>query len=289
MRNVTKDNITDVFKGYMSDEMNPRMREVMGSLVQHLHDFARETKLTHQEWRTGIAFLEGCAAIESEDRHEFVLASDVLGLSSLVDMLHSSDDATSSSVLGPFHVSGAPPLPFGGDMKRGYGGPVLLAEGIIRDTEGAPVSGATIDIWQTAPNGLYASQDDDQDTFSFHGLQTVGQDGRYAFTTVKPVEYTVPSDGPVGDILRACGRHPWRPSHLHYIVEADGFRPLVTEIFPEDDPYLDQDTVFGVRSDLVMSYHERPAQDFPQGMAISGKVNDSFLHVVFDVTLSRID
>ena len=110
MRNVTKDNITEVFKGYMADDMAPRTREIMGSLVQHLHDFARETNLTHDEWRQGIAFLEGCAAIETEDRHEFVLASDVLGVSSLVDMLHSRADATSSSVLGPFHVSGAPPL-----------------------------------------------------------------------------------------------------------------------------------------------------------------------------------
>ena len=113
-----------------------------------------------------------------------------------------------------FHVSGAPPLAVGGDMKRDFGGPVLLAEGVIRDTDGNPIPGAEIDIWQTAPNGLYASQDAAQDTFSFHGLMTVGADGRYAFTTVKPVEYTVPTDGPVGDILRACGRHPWRPSHL---------------------------------------------------------------------------
>ncbi|SOH95467.1 hydroxyquinol 1,2-dioxygenase [Monaibacterium marinum] len=286
MRNVTKDNITDVFLGYMSNETNPRMREVMSSLVRHLHDFARETQLTHEEWRTGIAFLEGCAAIETEDRHEFVLASDVLGLSSLVDMLHSSPESTSSSVLGPFHVSGAPPLAVGGDMKRHYGGPVLLAEGVVRDTDGNPISGATIDIWQTAPNGLYASQDQEQDTYSFHGLQTLGADGRYAFTTVKPVEYTVPSDGPVGDILRACGRHPWRPSHLHYIVEAEGFRPLVTEIFPDDDPYLDQDTVFGVRSDLVMTYVEKPASEFPEGMELSGKVEGTFLHVSFDVTLS---
>ena len=140
MRNVTKDNITDVFKSYMSDEPEPRMREVLGSLVQHLQDFARETNLTHDEWRAGIAFLEACGAIESEDRHEFVLVSDVLGLSSLVDMLHSRDDATSSSVLGPFHVSGAPPLPVGGDMKRDFGGPVLLAEGVIRDTDGTPHS-----------------------------------------------------------------------------------------------------------------------------------------------------
>lgn len=286
MRNVTKDNITDVFMGYLSEDTDPRMREIMGSLVKHLHDFAKETKLTHDEWRAGIAFLEGCAAIETEDRHEFVLASDVLGLSSLVDMIHSRPDATSSSVLGPFHVSGAPPLAFGGDMKRHYGGPILLAEGVIKDIDGNPIPGAELDIWQTAPNGLYASQDDEQDTFSFHGLMTVGDDGRYAFTTVKPVEYTVPSDGPVGDILRACGRHPWRPSHLHYIVKAPGFKPLVTEVFPDDDPYLDQDTVFGVRSDLVMHYVECPASDFPDGMALSGKVTEPFLRVRFDITLA---
>jgi len=287
MRNITQDNITHVFMGYMSEDMDPRMRKVMGSLVHHLHEFARETNLTHEEWRAGIAFLEGCAAVETKDRHEFVLASDVLGLSSLVDMLHSDPISTSSSVLGPFHVSGAPVLTYGGDMKRHFGGPVLLAEGVIRDTDGNPISGATIDIWQTAPNGLYASQDDEQDTYSFHGLQTVTSDGRYAFTTVKPVEYTVPDDGPVGDILRACGRHPWRPSHLHYIIEAEGYRPLVTEIFPEDDPYLDQDTVFGVRSDLVMTYHEKPATDFPDGMELSGKVNEDFLYVKFDVILSK--
>jgi hydroxyquinol 1,2-dioxygenase len=285
MRNVNEDNITDVFKGYMASDMAPRTREVMGALVQHLHDFARETNLTHDEWCQGIAFLEGCAAIETEDRHEFVLASDVLGLSSLVDMLHSSPEATSSSVLGPFHVSGAPPLEMGGDMKRDFSGPVLLAEGVIRDTDGKPIAGASLDIWQTAPNGLYASQDEEQDKFSFHGLMTVGEDGRYAFTTVKPVEYTVPTDGPVGDILRACGRHPWRPSHLHYIVTAPGYKSLVTEIFPDDDPYLDQDTVFGVRDDLVMSYQEKPASDFPEGMALSGKISGPFLTVTFDVTL----
>lgn len=288
MRSVTKDNITDVFMGYLSKDTDPRMREVMGSLVKHLHDFARETNLTHDEWRTGIAFLEGCAAVETEDRHEFILASDVLGLSSLVDMLHSSPDATSSSVLGPFHVSGAPPLPFGGDMKRHYGGPVLLAEGVIRDVEGNPIAGAELDIWQTAPNGMYASQDEEQDTYSFHGLMTTGEDGKYAFTTVKPVEYTVPSDGPVGDILRACGRHPWRPSHLHFIVKAPGHRSLVTEIFPDDDPYLDQDTVFGVRDDLVMTYVERPASEFPDGMELSGKNTEPFLHVKFDVKLARV-
>lgn len=167
-------------------------------------------------------------------------------------------------------------------MKRHYGGPLLLAEGTIKDTNGNPIAGAELDIWQSAPNGLYASQDQEQDNYSFHGLMTVGDDGRYAFTTVKPVEYMVPSDGPLGDILRACGRHPWWPSHLHYIVKAPGYKSLVTEIFPNDDPYLDHDTVFGVRNDLVMDYVERDASDFQ----ISGTVTKPFLSVHFDVVLA---
>lgn len=287
MRNVTKDNITDVFMEYMGDDVNPRLREVMGSLVNHLHAFAKEVKLTHQEWEQGIQFLEKTGEISDAERHEFVLLSDVLGLSSLVDMIHSHPEGTSSSVLGPFHISGAPPLEIGGDMKRDFGGEVLVAEGVVKDTQGDPIEGATVDIWQTAPNGLYSSQDPDQDTYSFHGLQTTGSDGRYAFTTVKPVEYEVPTDGPIGDFFEACHRHAWRPSHLHFIVKADGHRSLVTEIFSDDDPYLDQDTVFGVRDDLVMSYQEMPAGSFPDGFALSGHVNEPYLKVDFDLVLVR--
>lgn len=288
MRNVTKDNITEAFISYMGAETDPRLREVMTSLVRHLHAFAKEVNLTHAEWQVGINFLERAGEISDAERHEFVLLSDVLGLSSLVDMLHSTPEGTSSSVLGPFHISGSPPLPVGGDLRGAVEAPVLLVEGCVKDPEGNPIPGATLDIWQTAPNGLYSSQDPDQDTYDFHGLQTVGADGRYAFTTVKPVEYTVPSDGPVGDILRACGRHPWRPSHLHFIAEAPGFKPLVTEVFPEDDPYLDQDTVFGVREDLVMRYQQMPAGSFPEsGFDLSGKVSEDYLKVVFDLTLVR--
>lgn len=286
MRNVTKDNITEAFIAYMGEETDPRLREVMTSLVKHLHAFAKEVNLTHAEWETGIAFLERAGEISDAERHEFVLLSDVLGLSSLVDMLHNRPEGTSSSVLGPFHITGAPPLAVGGDLRKGFDAKVLLVEGRVKDPGGKPIPGATLDIWQTAPNGLYSSQDPDQDTYSFHGLQTVGADGRYAFTSVKPVEYTVPSDGPVGDILRACGRHPWRPSHLHFIVEAAGFKPLVTEVFPEDDPYLDQDTVFGVREDLVMRYQDMPAGSFPEeGFELSGKVPGDYLKVDFDLTL----
>ncbi|WP_321829051.1 dioxygenase [Thalassovita sp.] len=286
MRSVTKDNITEVFTSYFGEDTDPRVREVLGALARHIHDFAREVNLTHEEWQVGIDFLTRAGDITTPERHEFVLLSDVLGLSSLVDMLHSREDATSSSVLGPFHVSNPPPLEIGGDMKRDFEGEVLLVEGTVRDTEGNPIPGAEIDIWQTAPNGLYSSQDPDQDIHSFHGLMKADENGRYAFTTVRPVSYTVPDDGPVGDILRAAGRHPWRPSHLHYIVSAKGFRNLVTEVFPDDDPYLDEDTVFGVRSDLVMTYEPQPAGSFPEGFALSGQVPEAYSRVDFDLVLA---
>ena len=144
--------------------------------------------------------------------------------SKLVDMINSKDGGTSSSVLGPFHISGAPNLKIGGDLKGDFGGQLLLAQGIIKNSKGIPIKDAKVDIWQTAPNGLYSSQDPNQGTYSFHGLQTTGADGRYAFTTAKPIEYTVPSDGPVGKILNACRRHPWRPSNLHFIIKAEGYQ-----------------------------------------------------------------
>lgn len=289
MRTLTKDNITDVFMGYFGPDTDPRVREVLQSLASHLHAFAKEVKLTHAEWQKGIEFLEWAGNISDEERHEFVLLSDVLGLSSLVDMINSRPEGTSSSVLGPFHISGAPDIPYGFDMKRHYEGEILLARGRVTDPQGNPIAGAKLDIWQTAPNGMYSSQDPEQDTYSFHGIQTTGPDGVYGFTTVKPVSYTVPDDGPVGEILRASGRHPWRPSHLHYIVKADGFRPLVTEIFPDDDPYLDQDTVFGVRKDLVMKYVEHAPETFPDGFDLSGKVNEPYLVADFDLKLVPLD
>lgn len=287
MRNVTTENITDVFAGYFGEDTDPRVREILTALARHVHDFAREVNLTHEEWNTGLEFLRWAGRITTPERDEFVLLSDVLGLSSLVDMLHTNPEATSSSVLGPFHVSNPPPLEIGGDMKRDHEGEVLLVQGQVRGTDGAPLAGATLDIWQTAPNGMYSSQDPEQDIHSFHALMTTGPDGRYAFTTARPVPYTVPTDGPVGEILRAAGRHPWRPAHLHMIVKAEGYRALVTEIFPEDDPYLDQDTVFGVREDLVMRYEPQPAGSFPaEGFALSGKVDEPFSKVDFDLVLA---
>ncbi|PVB59685.1 dioxygenase [Labrenzia sp. 011] len=285
MRNVTPENISEVFAGYFGKDTDPRFREVMTAFARHLHAFVREVELTHDEWRAGLEALEWAGRITTPERNEFVLLSDVLGLSSLVDMINSHPGATSSSVLGPFHVSNPPPIAIGADLKGDFEGEVLLVQGQVRDLDGKPVPGATLDIWQTAPNGLYSSQDPDQDIMSFHGLMTADESGRYAFTTVRPVSYTVPTDGPVGQILNAAGRHPWRPSHLHFIIKAEGFRPLVTEVFPDDDPYLDEDTVFGVREDLVMHYESRPAGTFPDGFVLSGKVEGPWSKVDFDFTL----
>ena len=287
MRNVTKDNITDDFMGYLGDNTDPRLREILSALTRHLHDFTKEVNLTHDEWNAGIAFLERAAEFTTKERHEFVLLSDLFGLSSLVDMLHSNTEGTSSSVLGPFRIEGSPVIPLGHDMKRHYPGEVVLATGTVQDTDGNPITGATLDIWQTAPNGLYSSQDAEQDTYSFHGIQTTGADGRYGFTTFKPVSYEVPTDGPGGDLLRSTGRHSWRPSHLHFIAKAPGFRTLVSEVFADDDPYLDQDAVFGVRPDLLMSYQELPADSFPDGFELSGKVDVPYLLVEFNLTLVR--
>lgn len=288
MRNVTEENITETFLGYFGKDTDPRVHQIMDSLARHLHAFARETRITHEEWQQGLDILRETGRITTPQRDEFVLMSDVLGLSSLVDMMHSPEVGTSSSVLGPFHVSNPPDYAMGADLRGSFGGQLALVMGRVKDSEGQAIPGATLDIWQTAPNGLYSSQDPEQDEFSFHAKFTAESDGCYRFTTVKPVPYTVPTDGPVGQILNATGRHPWRPSHLHYIVEAPGFRPLVTEVFPADDQYLDQDTVFGVRDDLVVQYVPQSADAFPpEGLDISGTVDEEWLLVEFDIVLVR--
>jgi len=287
MRNVTSDNITDTFLGYFGKDTDPRLHEIMTSLATHLHAFAIETKLTHAEWEKGLDILRSAGQITTPERDEFVLLSDVMGLSSLVDMMNSSEGGTNSSVLGPFHISNSPAMEMGADLRGDTEGELILVAGSVLDLQGKPIAGATLDIWQTAPNGLYSSQDPDQDTYNFHAMFTTGEDGRYSFTTVRPVSYTVPTDGPVGELLNATGRHPWRPSHLHYIIKAAGFRTLVTEVFPDDDPYLDQDTVFGVRDDLVMSYVQQEQGSFPEtGFVLSGKVNEPYSRVDFDLILS---
>ena len=254
MRDVTPDTLTQAFADYAQGAADARSRDVFCALAKHMHAFIREVGLTHAEWRAGLAALVAAGEITTSARNEFGLFSDLFGVSSLVDMLNSAPGATSSSNMGPFHRRGAPTLANGGDLWRDQVGEPLAVIGRITDTTGAPIPHVMLDLWQTAGNGLYAIQDAAQPEMNFHGRLQTAADGGFCFTTVKPMPYTVPDDGPAGLMLRALARNAWRPSHLHIIAEAPGHIPLVTEIFPTEDPYLDSDAVFGVRADLLMEY-----------------------------------
>tara|TARA_R110002124_G_scaffold153038_5_gene320027 strand:+ start:19822 stop:20697 length:876 start_codon:yes stop_codon:yes gene_type:complete len=286
MKDVTIETITQAFLGYCSKDTDERTLFVLKSMVEHLHAFAKETELTHKEWLTGIKFLTKAGEISDSERNEFVLISDTTGMSTLVDMLGSQHDGTSSSVLGPFHILGAPELPVGGDLKRNNEGATVVIEGHVQDTDGKPIPNAVIELWQTADNGLYSNQDEAQDEYNLRCSMKVGNDGRYALTTVRPSPYKIPDDGPVGDLLRATGRDAWRPSHLHFIVVADGYRSLVTEVFPSDDEYLDRDAVFGVREDLIMEYKANSDLDaLPDDLAVGRNVTQPYFKVDFNFVL----
>ena len=286
MKNVSIDTITQAFVDYCSNDTDPRTMYVLEKMVEHLHAFAKETQLTHAEWARGLKFLTDAGKISDDVRNEFVLISDVTGLSSLVDMIGSQHAGTSSSVLGPFHSVGAPLLPVGADLKKGNEGTTVVVEGRVKDTDGKPISGALIELWQTAENGLYYSQDGSQDDFNLCCSMKTDTDGRYALTTVKPAPYKVPDDGPVGELFRATGRTPWRPSHLHFIVQTPGYRSLVTEVFANGDPYLDADAVFGVREDLIMDYVESSdLSGLPKDLEVGGKVTLPYYKVDFDFVL----
>ena len=264
MRTVNQDNITAAFAEAAGNAADPRARELLVALAAHLHALVRETRLTHAEWRAAIAALTRAADTTDHQRNEFGLLSDLLGVSSLVDMLGTPAGATSSSVLGPFHQRGAPNLPNGGDLWNDQPGDVLVISGDVVDANsGQPVAGASLDLWQNADNGLYSAQDDAQPDKNYHGLLQCDRAGGFAFTTTRFKPYTVPTDGVGGELLQLLGREAWRPAHLHVIVEAPGYRQIVTELFASDDPWLDQDAAFAVREDLVLDLERRSASDFP--------------------------
>ena len=282
MQGIDRNTLTDAVIASFEGASDPRMKEVIGALVRHLHAFAREVDLMPEEWRAGIAFLTAAAAITDDKRNEFVLASDILGLTSLTDLLQGVPGATERSVLGPFHAEGSPMLPVGGDLIRDNAGPPVLVRGRVLDLEGRPVRGATIDFWQTNALGHYWQQDPTQSPENLRFRMPLGDDGVYAFTTVRPAPYTVPYDGPVGGLLRAGGRHAWRPAHFHFRVLADGFAPLTTELFPADDPYIEQDAVFGVRASLAVPFVTRDAPE----EAARHRLPNPFALVEFDFRMS---
>jgi hydroxyquinol 1,2-dioxygenase len=232
-----------------------RLAEIVQAAVKHLHAFVTEVGLTRDEWFAGVDFLTRVGQMCDDRRQEVILLSDVLGVSMLVEMTGQAPTpgATEPTVFGPFHVEGAPPRPLGSTIvDRDVGGEPLTVHGTVRDTAGAPVAGACLDVWQTAPNGLYDVQDDGQPAMNLRGVFTTGDDGRYEFDTVRPAAYPIPADGPVGELLRATGRHNWRPGHIHFLITAPGYEPLITHVFDRASDYLDSDAVFGVRPSLIV-------------------------------------
>lgn len=247
--------ITETVLGAFSGCPDARLKEIMTALVTHLHAFAQETRLTGDEWRRGIEFLTQTGKQCDGIRQEFILLSDTLGLSILVDEINHTHTATSteSSLLGPFYREGAKDEAFGANIARTEGEPALF-RGRIVDEHGAAVAGALIEIWETANNGMYEGQDPDQPESNLRGKFRSGPNGEYAFRAIKPTSYPIPTDGPVGRMLLASGRHPMRPAHVHFLIEAPGYETLTSALYSAEDPYIGSDAVFGAKSSLTVDY-----------------------------------
>lgn len=251
---------------------DPRLRQVMQSLVRHLHAFAKEVGLGETEWQVMIEQLTATGQITDERRQEFILWSDTLGLSMLVDALANQlpEGATESTVLGPFYVPGSPLRDHGADIAEEEAGTPAWVHGRILSVDGRPLD-AELDVWQNGDNRLYAVQDPDAPEDHLRGRFRTRPDGSFAFLAVRPVPYPIPDDGPVGKMLDATGRHPWRPAHIHMIARAPGHRTVTTHIFDEESEYLDSDAVFAVKPSLLRRFRPRSADDPETPAGVDGE------------------
>lgn len=253
----TEANSADVVIARNAKARDARLAEVMAVITRHMHAAVKEIEPTQDEWFEAIKFLTEVGHTCTDWRQEFILLSDTLGVSMLVDAINNRkpSGASESTVLGPFHVEDAPEMPMGSNICLDAKGVPMLVEGRILGTDGAPIAGAKIDVWQANDEGFYdVQQKGIQPDFNLRGVFRTPGDGAYHFKGVKPKFYPIPDDGPVGRLLAALGRHPFRPAHLHYIVSADGFETLITHIFDPDDPYINSDSVFGVKSSLMAKF-----------------------------------
>jgi catechol 1,2-dioxygenase len=261
--------VTSVVLSAMAETENPRLREIMDAFVRHMHDFAREVRLTEEEFELGVDFLNRIGQATHDAHNEGILFSDAIGFSTLVCLLNNGQNGateTASALLGPFWRMNSPVTENGGSIVRSETpGPSLFASCRVTDPQGRPLVGVEVDVWQASPVGLYENQDDSQADMNLRGKFTTDADGRFWFRSVKPAGYPVPTGGPVGDLLRAQQRHPYRPAHLHVLAYKPGFKTLITQVFVDDDPYLETDVVFGVTRHLIGGYERHdeaaPAPD----------------------------
>lgn len=285
MRNFNEVTITDAVIDRIKNTQDARLKEISTSLVRHLHDFVRDVRLTEAEWGYAIEFLTRTGQICDGNRQEFILLSDTLGVSMLVDAInHASPGVTESTVLGPFYVQNPPEYPLGADIRGTLAGDPLYAHGRVTSADGKPIANAIVDVWHSDKDGYYDVQN----------LETTGglagrarfrtdENGHYRFWTIKPAAYPIPYDGPVGDMLKAQDRHPWRPAHVHFMIEAPGYEKLTTHVFVSGDQYLDSDAVFGVKDSLVADFIPHNAGTTPDGTTQDGR----FFTLDYDFALQK--
>jgi hydroxyquinol 1,2-dioxygenase len=270
--NLTEQTITEVVQQTFDTSTDERFRQLFVCLVQHLHDFAREVRLTGDEWFTAIDFLERVGKISSPTRQEFVLLSDILGLSMLLDKInqHIGESATDSALLGPFYVEGRPTAANGADISDGVTGTPMFVSARIIDEQGRPVAGAHVDTWHCDGDGFYDVQQTEKlhDQLAMRALLTTDDDGRFWYRSIKPRYYPVPTDGPCGEILRAANRSPMRPQHVHFWIQADGYQPLITQVFLRGDPYIDCDAAFAAQHSLQADFVRHEPGVAPDGTTV---------------------
>lgn len=258
MRNFDEHSITDAVLASLSGTTDPRQRAIGEALVRHLHAFVREVEPTEAEWAGAIDFLTRTGQISDGNRQEFILLSDTLGVSMLVDAINHRlpGAATETTVLGPFYVDSPPEFPLGADISAGAEGAPLLVEGSVHSDDGRPLAGAILDVWHSDEEGSYDVQREGD--LAMRARLRTDTAGAFRFWTVQPAAYPIPSDGPVGAMLAAQGRHPFRPAHVHFMIDAPGHVRLVTHVFVAGDRYLDSDVVFGVKDSLVRTFERQP-------------------------------
>jgi hydroxyquinol 1,2-dioxygenase len=280
----TEERSAEVVCASLAGSPDPRVRQVLESLVRHLHSFIKDVGLTEREWEQAIAFLTATGHKCDDTRQEFILLSDVLGASMLVETINhrAAGGATESTVTGPFHVVDSPPRELGADISLPGSGEPCLVTGRVTGPAGEPVPGAVIDVWHADAEGFYdVQQPDPAAAGSMRGLFTADEEGRFWFRTIVPRYYPIPVDGPVGRLLDAMARHPYRPAHIHFIVRAPGYATVTTHVFVDESPYLDSDAVFGVKESLVRAF---PVVDDPDRAKALGLPNP-FRSVDFEVGL----
>ena len=277
---IDEQSITDAVVERLEEAPSPRVREISEALVRHLHAFVREVEPTMEEWWKGIDFLTRTGQMCSATRQEFVLLSDTLGVSMLVDAInHRGTGATESTVLGPFYVEEPPQAELGADISGGKTGERLLVEGRVRARDGAPIAGATVDTWHSDTEGYYDVQHDGE-TY-MRARFTTDSEGRFSFWSIVPSSYAIPDDGPIGQMLEAQGRHPYRPAHVHFMIAAPGHRRLVTHLFVAGDEYLGSDAVFAVKESLICELERHPAGVAPDGTPVA----EPYARLAYDFVL----